>query len=107
MEDGRSNPQTAGISERRSVRRKHSLKGARIVFNHGSSSFNCAVRDLSDGGAKLVVDSVVDIPRAFDLRFDDGTPPRHCSVQWISGNSIGVRFMSAASDTSPGRFGRR
>ncbi len=107
MEDVRANPQTAGISERRSVRRKHALKGARIVFNRGSSSFNCTIRDLSDGGAKLVVDAVLDIPDAFDLRFNDGSPPRHCSTQWISGKSIGVRFALAASDTSPGRFGRR
>ena len=107
MEDGRATPQAAGISERRSVRRKHALKGARIVFNHGSSSINCTIRDLSDGGAKLIVDSAADIPDAFDLRFDDGSPSRHCSTQWISGNSIGVRFARAASDTRPGKFGRR
>ena len=89
------------------MRRKHALKGARIVFNRGSSSFNCTIRDLTDGGAKLVVDTAADIPKAFDLRLDDGSPPRHCSVQWISGNSIGVRFASAASDAKPGRFGRR
>ncbi len=107
MENVRTNPQTVGVSERRSVRRKHALKGARIIFNHGSSSINCTIRDLSDGGAKLVVNSAADIPGTFDLRFDDGTPPRHCSTQWISGNSIGVRFTFATSDTSPGRFGRR
>ena len=107
MENGRANPQTAGIREHRSARRKHALKGARIIFNHGSSSFSCTIRDLSDGGAKLVVNSMVAIPSTFDLRFDDGSSPQHCSVQWTSGTAIGVRFMSVASDTSPGRFGRR
>ena len=107
MENVRATPQTAGLVEHRSAWRKHALKGARIVFNRGSSSYNCTIRDLSDGGAKLVVNSVVNIPGAFDLRLDDGSPPRRCSVQWVSGNSIGVRFALAKSDTKPGRFGRR
>jgi hypothetical protein len=107
MEDIRTSPETARTSDRRSERRNHSLKGARIVFNHGSSSFSCVVRDLSADGAKLVVSSVIGIPRAFDLRFDDGTQPRHCSVQWASEKTIGVHFDSAVSFSSVGQFGHR
>ncbi len=79
--------------ERRTAPRRHVLRGARIVFNHESSSINCIVRDLTANGAKLEVPSVIGIPDEFELRFDRGRPIRLCSVQWKLPEAIGVRFL--------------
>ena len=51
------------------------LKGGRIAFNNGGSTIVCQIRDLSAGGAKLVVTSAVGIPDEFTLAFDDGSAP--------------------------------
>jgi hypothetical protein len=85
--------QGTGDEQRRSVPRQRALKGGRIVFNHGSSSINCTIRNLSSSGAKLVVESVLGIPNEFELLLDDGTQSRLCARRWQSQEIIGVRFL--------------
>jgi hypothetical protein len=81
------------------------LKGAKITFNHRSSVIDCVVRDLSAHGAKLRVESSVDIPAVFDLVFDADHAIRRCLVAWRSGQELGVRFVDVpppgASKLSP------
>ena len=76
---------------RRAVRRK-ALKGARIVYNKGWTSFVCLVRNISDNGAKLHVESVLGVPSEFTLVFDDGSPSRECFVKWRDPTTLGVEF---------------
>lgn len=78
--------------ERRKAVRHKTLKGARIVFNNGWASIVCTVRNISDGGAKLQVESVVDVPSTFTLVFDDGSPSRECYVRWTMSATPGVGF---------------
>jgi hypothetical protein len=72
--------------------RHHALKGARIVFNNLSSSFDCLIRDISETGARLELDVPIGIPDTFELLFDDGSPPRQCTVTRHSGRTLRVRF---------------
>ncbi len=51
---------------RREARQRVFLKG-RIVFNNGSSSFDCLVRDLSSLGARLILSDATTLPQVFDL----------------------------------------
>jgi hypothetical protein len=67
--------------ERREEHRRRTIKGGRIVFNDGYSTIACLIRDLSEKGASLRVDSVVGIPDEFMLTFDDGSDPRRCVVK--------------------------
>ena len=46
---------------RRQIRRRV-LKGGKILFNNKASSIDCAIRNLSEGGALLHVESAVGIP---------------------------------------------
>jgi hypothetical protein len=78
--------------ERRKGFRRKALKGARIVFNNGWGSVTCTVRNLSDSGAKLHVESVLDVPSEFTLMFDDGSPSRECFVKWSDSVTVGVEF---------------
>ena len=65
------------------------LKAGTISFQ--GSRIDCAVHDLSLGGAKLEVDSQVTIPDAFDLLIAD-TGKQRCHVVWRRESQLGVAF---------------
>lgn len=79
-------------TEQRGDQRRKALKGGRIVFNNATSSIDCLVRDMSAGGARLQVESVLGIPSAFTLILADGSLPRRCTVRWKQARAIGVAF---------------
>ncbi len=79
------------MNEKRQSVRVRALKGARIVFNHGSSALDCTVRNVSEGGAKLIVENAFGIPDQFELVFDDGAR-RTCAVRWRKLQEIGVSY---------------
>jgi PilZ domain-containing protein len=78
--------------EQRKHPRRRVLKTGRIVFNHRFSAFDCTVRNLSEGGACLVLPTTVGIPDAFDLTIEPDPTPLPCQVAWKSTNRIGVAF---------------
>jgi hypothetical protein len=80
------------MTERRKVQRHRTLKGGRIVFHDGHSSFSCTIRNLSEGGAKLQLESTMAVPPEFTLVFDDGSPSKRCVVRWRNPTSLGVEF---------------
>src|SRR4051812_35185507 len=80
-----------GEAERRSAQRHRVLKKGRIVLNTGFSTLDCMVRNLSDGGAKLLVNSVVGVPDRFELSIDHGGR-QPCRVAWRQLNELGVAF---------------
>jgi PilZ domain-containing protein len=80
------------MTEQRRHPRHRTLKGGRIVFNHGSSVISCTVRNLSDGGACLQVATSVGIPDDFDLVIEPERAPRPCHVAWRAEQRIGVAF---------------
>jgi hypothetical protein len=83
------------MEERRRSVRHRTLKGGRILFDGGSSSRDCVIRDISDGGAKLCFPSVVGIPSELLLAFDDGRPSRECFSKWRRPTAMGVEFLLA------------
>jgi hypothetical protein len=68
------------------------LKGAKISFHQLGTSTACTVRNLSDSGACLLVESQAGIPNDFDLVLDSSKAVKHCRVQWRVGRKIGVSF---------------
>jgi hypothetical protein len=79
--------------ERRLFRRTRTLKGGRIVFNNAMSTFNCTMRNHSDAGARLEMNSTLGVPVAFDLKLD-GQPGRPCTLVWRKSDSMGVVFTA-------------
>ena len=77
-------------NERRSAARHRVLKGALIVLNGGRSSFACAVRNLSETGALLRVESVIGVPEVFDLLIERQT--FHCRVVRRGPKDVAVQF---------------
>lgn len=53
------------MDERRVTHRLRTLKDPRIIYNSGSSTRDCTIRNLSSGGAKLVMKTTVGFPETF------------------------------------------
>ena len=67
----------------------------KLVFNSGRSLIDCTVRNLSDSGAYLEVQSPLDIPEDFDLRIAGIGDFRQCRSEWQTANRLGVSFVRA------------
>lgn len=79
------------MDDRRKIQRQRRLKTGKITFNHRSSVVDCTVRNLSDTGACLDVQSSVGIPEKFELLTEDIIRP--CAVEWVTAKRIGVSFV--------------
>ena len=86
MEDDRRETQ------RRTVPRKRTLKKGSIVFNNRRSVIDCTVRNLSEGGALLLVNSLIGIPESFDLTIDSDSTTFAAKLMWKRENQLGVKF---------------
>lgn len=76
---------------RKETRQRVFLKG-RIVFNNGSSSFDCLVRDMSSSGARLVMSDATTLPEAFDLYIPQKDRTYRATLRWRREDGIGVTF---------------
>jgi hypothetical protein len=79
------------MQERRSNPRRRVLKAGRIAFGR-AGGFDCMIRNLSDKGACLEVESPVGIPDSFTLVVPHDAIMRHVHVQWRQAKRIGVVF---------------
>lgn len=74
-----------------------------IGFNGDIDIRRCKIADLSDFGARLVVEDIEVLPDKFELflsRF--GEPWHPCRVIWKRGNEIGVGFVDGSRNESIG-----
>jgi hypothetical protein len=81
---------------RREARQRVFLKG-RIMFNNGSSSFDCLVRDMSATGARLVMSDATTLPDAFDLYIPQKDRTYRATLRWRREDGIGVTFEAPAN----------
>jgi two-component system cell cycle response regulator len=81
--------------ERRKLHRRRILKGARIAFAGHHTSTPCAVRDLTEEGARMrLQDEAALVPAKFELAIEiDGTEAQ-CEVVWRKRGDLGVKFHS-------------
>jgi hypothetical protein len=79
------------MENRRRQERHRTLKSGKIIFNGNASIVDCTVRNVSEGGACVLVQSVVGIPESFDLLMDD--IKRSCKVKRRSANRMSVSFQ--------------
>jgi hypothetical protein len=64
----------------------------RNIRSPGDRPIDCAIFDLSEGGACLVVPLGTHVPETFELAIDPERASRACRVRWQSGNKLGVAF---------------
>jgi hypothetical protein len=80
------------MTERRNALRQKTYKVGRIGFGGRRAVIGCLIRDLSEAGACLRVESPISIPDTFNLVFDSGEPSRTCYVMWRKDKRLGVAF---------------
>jgi len=82
--------------ERRATARRKVIKGAEVVFNNRNSVVTGLVGNLSETGAKFVVNAPVSLPRDVYLRFPTGEE-RRAEITWQKGGiQFGLRFIDPA-----------
>jgi hypothetical protein len=84
--------------EQRQFPRYLTLATARIV---AESTIDCAVLNISKGGACLLVADPAVVPRHFELVVDPGRLRVRCHLAWRSRHRIGVAFMANGDEPLP------
>ena len=79
------------MEERRGIPRRRVLKSGTIAFGR-AGGYDCTIRNLSDKGACLEVESPVGIPEIFTLVIPQDAIMRTAHVQWRQAKRIGVVF---------------
>ena len=80
------------MEEHRAAPRRRVLKAGTISFG-GGGAISCTIRNLSEVGAALDVESPVGIPDQLTLSIEAEHSSRHCRVVWRKEKKIGVRFV--------------
>jgi hypothetical protein len=90
-------------AEKRTSARHRIFKGAQISFRGLHAAIDCVVRDTSDGGARLAVESSVGVPDRFDL-VRENLPTKKCQVVWRHATQIGAKFILEAAEEKPAKL---
>jgi hypothetical protein len=75
--------------DRRNAARLRRLKAGKIFL--GSQGIPCTVRNLSETGACLQVQTTFGIPARFEFGLM-GEPRKACRVMWLDETRLGVEF---------------
>jgi hypothetical protein len=79
------------MNEKREIQRRRALKTGTICIDN-KSTIDCVVRDLSNTGAFLEIESPIGIPDKFTLIMKAAGAKQTCHVAWWSARRIGARF---------------
>ena len=80
------------MSDTRNSPRLRTFKGGSIMFGV-AAAIDCIIRNMSETGAALEIESPVGIPDEFTLLIKPEYVKRNCRVAWRSANRIGVAFV--------------
>jgi hypothetical protein len=90
-------PELPPIAEGRRSPRKRVILGGKIVYNEGSYTYDCRIRDLSDGGARVVVAAGLVIPTHVVLIDTRAGIAYESEVVWLKAPEFGLKFLAKHS----------
>jgi PilZ domain len=80
-------------AELRRKARRHFHYNASVLIDATSSPRPCSISDISETGARIMLESECELPERFILLLTpSGEARRHCRLVWRSGLSAGVEF---------------
>jgi hypothetical protein len=91
-----SNPPESPVEGRQSPRKRVVL-GAKVVYNEGAYTLDCRIRDLSEGGARIVLGPGLVIPTRVVLIDTRNAIAYESEVIWLKAPEFGLKFLSAYS----------
>jgi len=74
--------------------RRRVLKAGVIAYNNRHSTLHCTVRDMSDGGARLLLGGSVNAPDTFELLIELDGLEAECQVVARSAGEVRVKFVA-------------
>ncbi len=80
--------------ERRRWPRKRVLKRGKILYFDRPSVIDCTIRDVSEGGARLVCSQAGLLPKEFYLVFVIEKEMRKARIVWRTAEELGVEFTA-------------
>lgn len=83
-------PSAGRMDDKRRAPRRRVLKTGKILFD--GAAIDCVVRNLSETGAALAVETPVGIPPRFFLLVEPDGLKRSSRVVWRNQRRIGVKF---------------
>lgn len=90
------------MRDRRASVRRALRYPARIDFADGNAWWDCSLRDISEGGAKLAFRGPDAMPEEFFLLLTlGGESARRCRVVWRDDDHLGVLFLGTAAPRPP------
>ena len=97
-------PGDSPAGEQRVARRQRVLKQGRMLFPNSLSAIDCAIRDLSQTGAKLTCADPAAVPDEFRLVVLADMQMRDVKVAWRKPDLIGVHFTSEPRRAPPRKW---
>lgn len=82
------------FNKRRHVRRRV-LRRAKLVYNNGTCTLDCEIRDISDGGCRVRLGSPILLPKFLELHIQGDALERKCEIRWRSTKELGLLFLTA------------
>jgi hypothetical protein len=91
----------AARSELRVKSRRQFHYNASVLIDGTSSPRPCAIADISETGARIVLATECELPERFILLLTrSGEARRHCRLVWRNGLSAGVAFPTPAAEAA-------
>jgi PilZ domain len=85
-------------AELRRKPRRNFHYNASVLLDGTSAPRPCAICDISETGARIMLDNEYELPERFILLLTpSGEARRHCRVVWRNGLSVGVEFPTPPS----------
>lgn len=81
------------MAEPRKRQRVRTMLGAQIIFNNRNSTIDCQVRNMTDDGAKIVVDGHMTFPQRFEFHVPQKGRSYQAKVIWRQDNETGLEFI--------------
>lgn len=80
--------------------RRRALKQGTISYADGAISVHCLVRDQTEKGAKLRLQSPEPVPNTFNLFIPIDGLSKSCVIRWRENDYVGVEFTEDAKAIS-------
>ena len=90
--DDEDKPIAPRPADRRHVKRQRVLKGALVVLGDHQRVFDCTIRNLTDAGAKISIETTLGIPDQFELFVQSSGRMAPARTIWRNDHEIGVEL---------------
>jgi hypothetical protein len=83
------------LADKRSIERVPALRSADVILGDGRAPVACLVKDISNSGLRLLINTPHPLPRRFIVVLHHPRIEKYCELVWQSANEIGLRVVES------------